>query len=63
MSRRPPRAPKRGRGRPSIDPGGEGVSIRVRIAMTHYETLRRLVEEGHGPTLSDAARWAIEQAT
>lgn len=61
-SRKKAPPPKRGRGRPPLDPEYDTVPLRVSIAQRHYLILRRLIDEGHGPTMSDAVRWAIEQA-
>lgn len=56
--------PKRGPGRPPLNPGqGNTVHTAIRIAESHYIELRRVVDEGHGPTLSDAIRWLIEQSS
>ena len=60
--KRGPGRPPRGPGRPPLDPNGDTVPLTIRITEAHYRTLRRLIDEGHGPQLADAVRWAIEQA-
>lgn len=58
-----PRGGRRGPGRPSLNPGGgETVPTTIRISELDFIELRRLVDEGHGPSLSDAIRWLIEQS-
>jgi hypothetical protein len=55
---------KRGRGRPRIDPeGGETLQLpTVAISLTHFRELRALIDDGHGPTMSDAVRWLLEES-
>lgn len=53
--------PPRPRGRPRTL--AEGTERReVLLEPEHLAKAARLIEAGHGPTLSDAIRWAIERA-
>lgn len=55
--------PKRGPGRPSLNPdGGESVSLTIRIAEPHYVELRRRMALGLGGNFSDAIRVLIEES-
>lgn len=56
-------APKRGRGRPSIDPDGDTVQLpSIAIARAHFIELMRLIKAGKGKTLSDVVRYLIEES-
>ena len=63
MSPRAKQRPKRGRGRPPIDPSGETVQLpTVALSQAHYLELRALIDDGHGPKMSDAVRWLLEES-
>lgn len=49
-------------GRPPLSESEDTLPLSLRVTAAHHRILRRLIDAGHGPTLSDAARWAIEQA-
>lgn len=58
----PPPRPKRGPGRPPLDPNGETVEFSLRIVERHFVELRRIIASGHGPTIADAIRWLIDES-
>lgn len=61
-AKKAPEPPKRGPGRPPLDPDGDTVPLTVRITQAHYTRLRTVMAREKIRDLAGAVRWAIDHS-